>query len=140
MGLGNALTFHFCSTCGSTVYWESEGFLDTSPLPSATSPNRISPHQPSRCGRSRVTPGSPYRPTRRPSAWRSRGDKTTGCLLPGVDLLCVTAGNGRCQTEDISIALKVARLPKPLVASIAWTGFEARLEVRLFCCAGAGCS
>ncbi len=23
---GNALTFHFCSTCGSTVYWESEGF------------------------------------------------------------------------------------------------------------------
>jgi hypothetical protein len=23
---GNALTFHFCPTCGSTVYWESEGF------------------------------------------------------------------------------------------------------------------
>jgi len=23
---GNVLTFHFCSTCGSTVYWESEGF------------------------------------------------------------------------------------------------------------------
>jgi hypothetical protein len=23
---GDALTFHFCSTCGSTVYWEGEGF------------------------------------------------------------------------------------------------------------------
>lgn len=23
---GNALTFHFCPTCGSTVYWENERF------------------------------------------------------------------------------------------------------------------
>jgi hypothetical protein len=23
---GNTVTFHFCPTCGSTVYWESEGF------------------------------------------------------------------------------------------------------------------
>ena len=23
---GNALTFHFCPTCGATVYWEGEGF------------------------------------------------------------------------------------------------------------------
>jgi hypothetical protein len=23
---GNALTFHFCPTCGSTVYWEGAGF------------------------------------------------------------------------------------------------------------------
>ena len=23
---GNALTFHFCPTCGSTVYWEGTGF------------------------------------------------------------------------------------------------------------------
>jgi hypothetical protein len=23
---GNAVTFHFCPTCGSTLYWESEGF------------------------------------------------------------------------------------------------------------------
>jgi len=23
---GNTLTFHFCPTCGSTVYWEGEGF------------------------------------------------------------------------------------------------------------------
>ena len=23
---GNAITFHFCPTCGSTVYWEGEGF------------------------------------------------------------------------------------------------------------------
>ena len=24
---GNELTFYFCPTCGSTVYWENEGFL-----------------------------------------------------------------------------------------------------------------
>jgi len=23
---GNVLTFHFCPTCGSTVYWENDGF------------------------------------------------------------------------------------------------------------------
>jgi hypothetical protein len=23
---GNAITFHFCPTCGSTVYWEGAGF------------------------------------------------------------------------------------------------------------------
>jgi hypothetical protein len=23
---GNAMTFHFCPTCGSTVFWENEGF------------------------------------------------------------------------------------------------------------------
>jgi hypothetical protein len=23
---GNAMTFHFCPTCGSTVFWEGEGF------------------------------------------------------------------------------------------------------------------
>lgn len=25
---GNALTFHFCPVCGSTVYWEGSGFPD----------------------------------------------------------------------------------------------------------------
>ena len=46
---GNALTFHFCPTCGSTVYWEGEGF-----------------------------PGYVAVAIGRPSAWRSRGDKTVG--------------------------------------------------------------
>src|SRR5262249_42783183 len=31
-------------------------------------------------GRSHAIPGSPSRPIRRPSAWRSRGDKTPGSL------------------------------------------------------------
>ena len=26
---GNKLTFHFCPTCGSTVYWENTGFPET---------------------------------------------------------------------------------------------------------------
>jgi hypothetical protein len=25
---GNTLTFHFCPICGSTVYWENEGFSE----------------------------------------------------------------------------------------------------------------
>ena len=26
---GNAMTFHFCPTCGSTVFWENAGFPGT---------------------------------------------------------------------------------------------------------------
>jgi hypothetical protein len=26
---GNALTYHFCPTCGSTVFWENDGFPGT---------------------------------------------------------------------------------------------------------------
>jgi hypothetical protein len=26
---GHSLTFHFCPTCGSTVYWENDGFPGT---------------------------------------------------------------------------------------------------------------
>jgi hypothetical protein len=52
-----------------------KAFLDTLPSPSAISPTRISPRQPSRCGRSHATRGSPCRPTCRPSTRRSRGDK-----------------------------------------------------------------
>jgi len=95
---GNALTFHFCPTCGSTVYWESEGFPGYIAVASATSPTRISPRRPSQCGRSHATPGSPCRPTRRPSAWRSRGEITAGGLLPGVTLLC-SRTTRKSQTE-----------------------------------------
>ncbi len=55
----------------------AKAFLDISMLPSATSPTRISPPRPSLFGRSHATPGSRCRPTRRPSAWRSKGDDTT---------------------------------------------------------------
>jgi hypothetical protein len=73
---GNAPTFHFCPTCGSTVYWEGEGFPGYVAVAIGASPIRIFPRRRSGCGRSHATPGSPCRPTRRPSAWRSRGDKT----------------------------------------------------------------
>ena len=74
---GNVVTFHFCPICGSTVYWRAKAFLDTSLLPSETSPMPISPRRPSRCGKSHATPGSHCRPTLRPSEWRSRGDHIT---------------------------------------------------------------
>ena len=42
---GNALTFHFCPVCGSTVYWEGQGFPASSPSPSAPSPTHLpAPH------------------------------------------------------------------------------------------------
>src|SRR5262245_51270776 len=34
---GNAITFHFCPTCGSTVYVEGQGFPDHVAVPSANS-------------------------------------------------------------------------------------------------------
>jgi len=88
---GNAMTYHFCPICGSTVFWENEGFPDTSPLPLATSPTRISQRRTSQCGRSHVTPGSPYRPTHRPSVWRSRGDK---------DLLGIATAGGQGRQKN----------------------------------------
>jgi hypothetical protein len=83
---GNALTFHFCPTCGSTSTGRVKAFLDMSPSPSAASPTRTSPRRPLVCGRSHATLGSPYHPTRRPSASRSRGEITADGPLPGVDL------------------------------------------------------
>ena len=71
---GNALTFHFCPTCGSTVYWEGEGFPGYVAVAISTFADQIFPRRPSRYGRSHVTPGSCCRPTCRPSAWRSRSD------------------------------------------------------------------
>ena len=61
-------------TCGSPLYWESEGFPEYIAVALGKSPTRISPLRPSRCGRSHATPGPCY-PTRRPNAWRSKGDK-----------------------------------------------------------------
>ena len=71
---GNALTFHFCPTCGSTVYWENEGFLG---YVAVAIGNFAEPKFPRADYRSvgGVTPLlAPFRPTRHPSAWRSRGD------------------------------------------------------------------
>jgi hypothetical protein len=79
---GNALTFHFCPTCGSTVYWEGEGFPGYVAVAIGAFADPKFPRRPSRYGRRHAIPGSPCRPTRRPSAWRSRRDETNGGLLP----------------------------------------------------------
>ena len=71
---GNAVTFHFCPTCGSTVYWGARAFPATSPSPSAISPIPASPLRPSLCGRRPATPGWRCHPTRRPGAPPSRDE------------------------------------------------------------------
>jgi hypothetical protein len=77
---GNALTFHFCPTCGSTVYWEGEGFpgyvavaIGNFADPNFPAPS-IAVWEESR------HPWVSLRLPRRPNAWRSRGDQTRGCL------------------------------------------------------------
>jgi hypothetical protein len=72
---GNVLTFTFCPMCGSTVYWESEGFpgyvavaIGNFADPNFPAPT-IAVWEESR------HLGCPCRPTRRPNALRSRGDK-----------------------------------------------------------------
>jgi hypothetical protein len=52
-----------------------KAFRVSSPLPSATSPTRVSQRQPSRCGRRPAIRGSTCRPTHRQSARRSRVDR-----------------------------------------------------------------
>ena len=71
---GNALTFHFCPTCGSTVYWEGQGFPGYVAVPSAPLTTQISPGPRSRCGKSQDIPGSLSHPTRHPSACQSRAE------------------------------------------------------------------
>jgi hypothetical protein len=73
---GNTLTFHFCPICGSTVYWEGEGFPGYVAVAIGTFADPAFRRRPSRCGRSLATLGSPYRRTHRPSARPSRGDQT----------------------------------------------------------------
>jgi hypothetical protein len=71
------LTFHFCPTGGSTVYWGERAFPDSSPLRSATSPTRISRRPPSLFGKSHVTIGSYCRRICRLNVWQSRANETT---------------------------------------------------------------
>ena len=77
---GNALTFHFCPTCGSTVYWENEGFPGyvAVAIGNFADPNFLAPTiavwEESRHSWFSLPPNTP------PSAWRSRGDSTTDGL------------------------------------------------------------
>jgi len=94
----------FLPTCGSTVYWESEGFPGSWPLPSANSPIRISRRRRSRCARSHATRGSPCLPTRRPSAWPSRGEYLmrvfrVDCVHFGIAIAVGTAVTSRPRTD-----------------------------------------
>jgi hypothetical protein len=76
---GNAMTYHFCPTCGSTLYWENEGFPGhvTIAIGNFADPNFPAPTI--AVGRSHATPGSPCRLTHRQSARRSRGDRVSIC-------------------------------------------------------------
>lgn len=65
---GNALTFHFCPVCGSTVYWEGQGFPGLVAVAIGTFADPTFRRPPSRCGRSAATPGCRCRRTRRRSA------------------------------------------------------------------------
>jgi hypothetical protein len=72
---GNALTFHFCPRCGSTVYWEGKGFpgyvavaIGDFADPNFPAPT-IAVWEESR------HPWVSCHPTRHPSAWGSRDDR-----------------------------------------------------------------
>ena len=69
---GNVMTYHFCPTCGSTVFWENEGFPGhvTVAIGNFADPNFQ--RRPLQCGKRRATPGSHYRPIHRQIAPKSR--------------------------------------------------------------------
>ena len=99
---GNAMTFHFCPTCGSTVYWENEGIPGyvTFAIGNFAGPNFPAPT--SQCGRSYVTPGSPCRPTHRPSAWQGRGDNVSRPELPGIVAVRRETGDSEGASNTLS--------------------------------------
>ena len=71
---GNRVTFHFCPICGSTVYWEGEGFREHVAVAIGNFADPNFPPRPLRCGSSHATLGSLCRQTCRPSARQSRAD------------------------------------------------------------------
>src|ERR1700736_571135 len=80
---GNALTFYFCPTCGSTVYWEGKGFHGYVAVAIGNSLIQDSQRRPLRCGRSHATPGSHCHPTLQRIAWQSRAEIRTSISGPG---------------------------------------------------------
>jgi succinate dehydrogenase / fumarate reductase, iron-sulfur subunit len=75
-------------------------------------------------GRSHATPESPYRLTRRPSAWQSRGDKTTDASSERLDNLEDPFRLYRCHTilncapaypKGLNPAKAIAEIKKMLV-------------------------
>jgi hypothetical protein len=71
---GNALTFHFCPTCGSTVYWEGEGFPGYVAVAIGNFADPNFPAPAIAVWEESRHPGSPCHLIRRPSAWRNRGE------------------------------------------------------------------
>ena len=71
---GNALTFHFCPTCGATVYWEGEGFPGYVAIAIGTFADPSFPPPTIAVWEESRHPWVTLPPTSRPSAWRSRGD------------------------------------------------------------------
>ena len=76
---GNTMTYHFCPTCGSTVFWENEGFPRhvTVAIGNFADPSFPAPT----IAVWDATPGSHCRPIHRQSARRSRGDKMSVCIV-----------------------------------------------------------
>jgi hypothetical protein len=78
---GNALTFHFCPTCGSTVYWEGQGFPGYVAVAISTFADPNFPGPEISVWEIPDIPGSLSRPRRHPSACQSRAE---GVSLPEV--------------------------------------------------------
>ena len=81
---GNVMTFHFCPTCGSTVFWENAGFPGLVSVAIGNLPTRVSRRQPSPSGRSRATRGLTCPQIPQQSEHLSRGE----CTLAGRTLRC----------------------------------------------------
>ena len=90
---GNVLTFHFCPMCGSTVYWEGEGFPGYVAVAIGTFADPNFPAPTIAVWEGHATPGFPCRPTRRPSVWRSRGDDRRSINSIGVDFAVSAFGS-----------------------------------------------
>jgi hypothetical protein len=74
---GSAVTFRFCSICGSTVYWESQSFpaYIVVAIGNFADSNFLAPTI--AVWRNRAIPRSCCRPTRRLSMWLSRANNTS---------------------------------------------------------------
>jgi hypothetical protein len=83
---GNVMTYHFCPMCGSTLFWENEGFPGHVTVAIGNFADPTFPAPTIAFGRRQGTGGSLCRPTRPPSTLRSRDRFTQTALYCGAEL------------------------------------------------------
>ena len=136
---GNALTFHFCPTCGSTVYWEGAGFpgLVAVAIGTLADPTFPAAHH-LRLG-GVPPPLGARRPIPQRGAWPSRGERGHALTChPGIRRRRISGTQRhRCTLDICSPGYRLSE--RPLSALGRHDNIGARTHLLAWACRGFEC-